>query len=116
MGGYLGIARDVTLGGEILFTYGNSSEKTLGLVGVNCNYHFHNLLDLTPKLDLFAGPTAGFSVKNTDDYIAINLGAQAGAIYALIPDLLYISTEISAGSSSGASFKLIVSVINGKAR
>jgi len=91
---YLGfdhaILRDVTLGAEFSYrdyreNYNNYyyNHNIMGFSG-NGNYHFNNILEMSPKFDLYAGLNIGFYVWNSPDTYngsnssELGLGGQVG--------------------------------------
>lgn len=117
-----GIHKDISLGVEASYRFYN--EKFSGIrykhsitgVGVNCNYHFNNVLSIPKSWDLYAGinagyyfwsSSAGYPGKNSD---GTGLGGQIGGRY-YFNDKIAINLEAGSGSAFsggklGLTFKL----------
>ncbi len=121
---YLGfdhaVHKDITLGAELSFRayreYWRSyyySHNILGVSG-NGNYHFNNLLHISPKFDLYAGLNLGFYVwRSPYNYdgnhsSGLGLGGQVGARY-FWNSKFGINLEFGGGNAfSGGKFGLTV--------
>ncbi len=93
-GGFdVGVAKNITLGGEISYRSYNEDwennkykHNVFGISG-NGNYHFNTLLNIQERWDVYAGLNLGFySWSSPNDYDGDNnsglgLGAQVGARY-----------------------------------
>lgn len=117
-----GIAKDITLGGELsLRSYGNSfggrryRHTIFGLSG-NGNYHFNSLLEMPSEWNLYAGLNLGFYVWNSpsgydgDGTSGIGLGLQVGGRYFLKKNLALNlelgGATVAAGGKFGITYLL----------
>ncbi len=98
----------ITAGGELSYrSWGNAGWKyTIFGIGVNGNYHFGELINMSPKVDTYAGLTLGYFIWDYpndyygSNYSNLNLAAQAGARY-FFTDKLGVNVEAGGGSVSG---------------
>ncbi len=111
-----GAAKDFTLGGELsLRSYNNNFNGTgynhniIGVFG-NGNYHFNSLLNLTEKIDFYAGLNLGFYTWTSpsnypeNNVSGLGVGAQVGARY-YFSRRVGLNLEINAGNEfSGGKF------------
>lgn len=117
-----GVARDITLGAELSYRAYNENwqnnrynHNIIGISG-NANYHFNNLLGISPRWDLYLGPNLGFYIWSSPDGYAGNsssrlgFGAQAGVRY-FFTNSFGINLEFGGGNAFsggklGLTFKL----------
>ncbi len=120
-GGFdFGVAKNITLGGELSYrSYNenwNSNKYKHNVFGIsaNGNYHFNTLLNIQEKWDVYAGLNLGFySWSSPDGYDGDNtsglgLGAQVGARY-YFSKKVGVNLEFGGGNAfSGGKFGLTV--------
>lgn len=106
-----GIHRDITLGGELSYrsdsrVYASNKYKSSAIgIGINGNYHFNRILDMSNNWDLYAGLGLNYYVWSydndlykTNDNSDIGLGAQLGARY-FFTDKFGINLELGGGNA-----------------
>lgn len=82
------IHEDITIGG--VFSYQSYSEDWFGygwkhtIIGINGrgDYHFNNLLDISPEWDLYSGVSVGYYIWNTkyNDGFGSNISYSGGGV------------------------------------
>jgi outer membrane immunogenic protein len=118
-----GVHRDITIGAELSYrsdsqSYGNNKYKSSAIgIGVNGNYHFNRVLNISSKWDLYAGLGLNYYIWSYDNdlYKAdntsdIGLGGQIGARY-FFTDNFGINLELGGGNATnggkiGITYKL----------
>lgn len=120
-GGFdIGVAKNITLGGEVSYRGYNEDWKSnnyhhnvLG-ISANGNYHFNTLLKIQEKWDVYAGLNLGFySWSSPEDYdgdhnSGVGLGAQVGARY-YFSQKVGLNLEFGGGNEfAGGKFGLTV--------
>ncbi|WP_268848244.1 hypothetical protein [Flavobacterium aestivum] len=120
-----GIAKDVTLGGQIAlltnddpYYYNNSNynNNTAIGIGINGNYHFNRIMHIPSKFDFYAGSNLTAYIWNYDnhdyhpDYDTVGFGLQVGGRY-FFTNKFGINLELGAGTATngakfGVTFKL----------
>ena len=113
------IARDFTIGAELSYRANNEYWKTgyydYNIFGVsgNLNYHFNNLLHVSPRWDIYAGLNVGFyawsSPNNYDrNRTGLGLGGQFGVRY-YFTNSLGLNLEFGGGNAfSGGKLGLSI--------
>lgn len=83
-----GIARDVTIGGEVSYVFNTDNVSIFGF-GVNGNYYFDRLLKLPREFDVYAGATLSYFNIGTSGPASsgVNLGLQVGGRYFFTKNL-----------------------------
>ncbi|AOZ98988.1 outer membrane beta-barrel protein [Flavobacterium commune] len=107
-----GIHEDITLGGELSYRsksehFGNSKYKSsVTGIGINGNYHFNRVLEISSKWDFYAGLGLNYYIWNyeneaykANDASDIGLGAQIGGRY-FFNDNLGINLELGGGNAT----------------
>ena len=120
-GGFdIGVAKNITLGGEVSYRGYNEDWKSnnyhhnvLG-ISANGNYHFNTLLKIQERWDVYAGLNLGFySWNSPEDYdgdhnSGVGLGAQVGARY-YFSQKVGLNLEFGGGNEfAGGKFGLTV--------
>jgi outer membrane immunogenic protein len=120
-GGFdIGVAKNITLGGELSYRSYNENwhsdnyhHNVLG-ISANGNYHFNTLLKIQEKWDVYAGLNLGFySWSSPSEYdgnhnSGVGLGAQVGARY-FFSKKVGINLEFGGGNEfSGGKFGLTI--------
>lgn len=117
-----GVHTDISAGGEISFRTDsdhwdgkNYSQSIVALTG-NANYHFNNLMEITPEWDFYAGLHAGFFLVSSpekyhgDRVSQIGVGLQVGGRYYFTDkaaiNLEFLGGSALAGTKLGISIKL----------
>jgi len=112
----LGVAQDFSIGGN--FSYrsysegfaGNNYDWSLIVLGLNGNYHFDNMLDLTSDWNVYGGLTLGYYIWSDpgtgyggNRASGLGLDAQLGARYFFSKSFA-VNLEVGGGTAAGGKF------------
>jgi len=120
-GGFdFGVAKNITLGGEVSYRgynenwHSNEYHHNVFGISANGNYHFNTLLNIQERWDVYAGLNLGFySWSSPEDYdgdhnSGVGLGAQVGARY-YFSQKVGLNLEFGGGNEfSGGKFGLTI--------